>query len=212
MPVNPRRYHAPRRLAAAGQTRRRILEAAKRLFLERGYTATPMAAIAGEAGVALDTVYAAVGTKPVLFRLLIETAISGVDEPVPALERDYVQAIYAEPDPARKLAIFAHAFCVIQVRLAPLFLVLRAAAAGEPELAALWKEIAERRAANMRLLVQDLASTRSLEVSVEEAADVIWATASSEFFILLTRERGWEIERCERWLAASWQQLLLAQP
>ena len=59
------------------------------------------------AGVALDTVYAAVGAKPVLFRLLVETAIAGTEAPVPALERDYVRAIRAEPDPARKLAIYA---------------------------------------------------------------------------------------------------------
>ena len=58
-----------------------------------------MRAVAASAGVALDTVYAAAGPKPVLFRLLLETAISGTDRAVPALERDYVRAMQAEPGP-----------------------------------------------------------------------------------------------------------------
>ena len=87
--VKARPYHAPRRQAQARRTRRAILDAAaSQLFVERGYAATTMSAVAEAAGVALDTVYAAVGPKPVLFRLLVETAISGTEEPVPALERD----------------------------------------------------------------------------------------------------------------------------
>ena len=93
------------------------------------------------AGVALDTVYATVGKKPALFRLLIEMAISGSDAAVPAEEREYVQAIRAEPDAAKKLRIYAAALCSIQERLAPLFGVLQGAAPIDPELAALWQGI-----------------------------------------------------------------------
>src|SRR5215469_11240289 len=90
-----RRYDAPRRRRAAARTRAAILDAARELFTERGYTATPMTAIADRAGVALDTVYASVGRKPELARLLIETAISGTDHAVPAEQRDYVKAVQA---------------------------------------------------------------------------------------------------------------------
>jgi AcrR family transcriptional regulator len=209
----PRRrsYDASRRKEAADQTRRGIVAAARALFLARGYAATTMAAIAESAGVALDTVYASVGPKPALFRHLVETAISGLDQPVAAEERDYVRQVRAEPNARQKLVLYARAHRLIQERLAPLFAVLREAAPTHPELAALWEEISQRRAANMRLFAADLATTGSLrgDLSLEEAADVIWATNSPEFYLLLTRERGWDPERVERWLADSWVRLLL---
>ncbi len=210
-PVKTRRYHSPRRRAAAQRTRRAILDAAARLFVERGYPATTMAAIAEAAGVALDTVYAAVGPKPVLFRLLVETAISGADEPVPALERDYVREIRAEAHPGRKLELYARAVRRIQGRLAPLFRVLQSAAPAHPELAALWAEIGERRARNMRLLAEELAQAGALRegISIDEAADVIWATNSSEFYTLLVHQRDWDADRFEHWLATTWTRLLL---
>ena len=161
-----RRYNAAGRRAAAQRTRRAILDAAVRLFTERGYAGTTMADIAAAAGVALDTIYAVVGPKPTLFRLLIETAISGADEPIPAEERDYVAAIRAEPDAGRKLELYARAVRAIQGRLAPLLHVLRAAAPGDPDLAAVWREIAERRARNIRLFVADVASTGALREDI----------------------------------------------
>lgn len=213
-PVKPRRYDSSRRRAAAAERRRAILEAARELFVGRGYAAATMEAVARRAGVALDTVYASVGPKPVLFRLLIETAISGADRPVPSLERDYVRGIRREPDPARKLDLYARAIRTIHGRLAPLFRVLQAAASAEPELEALWDELAGRRAANMRLLAAEIGATGALrpEVSVAEAADVIWSTNSPEFSALLVHDRGWAPERYERWLAAAWKRLLLREP
>lgn len=210
-PPPKRRYDASRRRQAAAETRRAIIAAARDLFLTRGYVATTMPAIAAAAGVALDTVYAAVGPKPVLFRHLIELAISGDDWPVPAEERDYVRAIQAEPDPRRKLARYAQAVRAIQPRLAPLFRVLREAARSEPELAALWTEIAQRRARNMRLFVADVAAAGGLRtgVTVDEAADFVWATNAPEFYLLLVEERGWDPARFERWLTELWSRMLL---
>ena len=100
--------------------------------------ATTMAAIAQRAGVNADTVYTAVGAKPALFRLLIETALSGEDHAVPATNRDYVRDMQAEPDAVNKLAIYAAAISRIHARLGPLFGVLQTAAPSSPELAALW--------------------------------------------------------------------------
>ena len=150
------------------------------------------------------------GRKPALFRELIETAISGQDEAVPAEQREYVKLIQAEPRAARKLELYAAAVTSIQARLAPLVGLVREAGAADKQLARLWKDIADRRAANMRLLAADLASTGRLRVGIEEAADVIWATNSPEFFLLMVRDRGWEVERFREWLAATWKKLLLA--
>ncbi|WP_338198716.1 TetR family transcriptional regulator [Candidatus Nephthysia bennettiae] len=206
-----RRYDGSRRQAAAQRTRQAIVAAGRQQFLERGYAATTMPAIAAAAGVALDTVYASVGPKPALFKQLVEMAISGAEEPVPALERDYVREIRAEPDPRRKLELYARAMRLIQERLAPLFRVLRDAAQVDPQLTALWEEISHRRASNMRMFAAELAAAGGLRqgVSVEEAADVVWVTNSPEFFLLLVRERQWDLDRFESWLAATWIRLLL---
>jgi AcrR family transcriptional regulator len=206
-----RRYDASTRQAAAAATRQAIIDAARHLFLARGYAGTTMQAIAERAAVALDTVYAAVGNKPALFRLLVESAISGRDQAVPAEERDYVRAIRAEPDAARKLALYAGAIGAIQPRLAPLFKVLETAAPLDSDLKSLWQAISRRRSANMRILAEELVATGQLRagLSGELAADIIWSMNSPEFYLLLVEERGWSPETFASWLAQAWQRLLL---
>lgn len=212
-PVEPavkRRYDATRRREAAARNRQAILDAALDLFTARGYAATTMTAIADRAGVALDTVYAAVGRKPELARLLIETAISGTSHAVPATERDYVQAIRAADDAATKIAIYAAAMRAIAGRLAPVLSIIAQAAPTHPELAALWRQISDRRAANMRQFTADLAAVAPLRLDAEDAADIIWATNAPELYQLLVAQRGWTPERYERFLADTWHRLLIA--
>lgn len=208
-PPVKRRYDATRRRQGAARTRAAILDAARELFTERGYTATPMTAIAERAGVALDTVYASVGRKPALARLLIETAISGTGQAIPAELRDYVQAIQAAPDAETKIATYAAAMAVIAPRMAIMLAIIQQAAPTEPELAALWDQIAERRAANMHRFVADLATVTPLRLDPGEAADIIWATNAPELYQLLVRQRGWSPQRYERFLADTWRRLLL---
>lgn len=205
-----RSYDNEARKARSEQTRVRILDADRDLLAAKGYRATTVADIAQGAGVHVDTLYALVGRKPEILRELIELAISGEDVPVVPEERDYVQRMKAEPDPVARLAIYAAATCSIQTRMAPLLLALREAASTDPEAAAVWQAISERRATNMRRLVADM-GVGSLRpgVDVDEAADVIWATASSELFALLIEGRGWSLERYEQWLHGSWCRLLL---
>src|SRR6185503_15617068 len=88
-----RRYHSPRRAEQAVATRRAVLEAARELFIADGYAATTVAGVARRARVAVDTVYATVGRKPELLREVLETAISGTDQAVPAEQRDYVARV-----------------------------------------------------------------------------------------------------------------------
>lgn len=207
-----RRYDASRRRLAAAETRRSILDAARSLFQADGYAATTVAAIAREAGVAPDTVYATVGPKPALFRELIETALSGTDQPIEGRDRDYAVRMRAEPDAAAKLAIYAAAVTALQGRLAPLFLVLSEAATGHLELGQLWHEITERRARNMRALAGDLIGTGAVraDLSLDEVADVIWTMNSAEYYAMLVFDRGWSPERFRDWLQDAWCRLLLA--
>ena len=206
-----RKYDSTSRSKAATTTREAIINSARAIFLEKGYAAATMPAIAMAAGTALDTVYATVGKKPALFQLLIEMAISGSDKALPAEERDYVRAIRAEKDAARKLRLYAAALGRIQPRLAPLIRVLQGAASLDSELEALWRTISQRRAANMRLLAEDLAATGRLRSGLSElkAADIIWSMNSPEFYLLLVEQRGWSPQEYESWLGEAWIQLLL---
>ena len=208
-----RRYDASGRRAAAEDNRRAIVASARRLFLELGYSATTMAAIANSAGVSHETVYASLGPKPVLFRHLIETALSGTDEPVAPLEREYARQVMAEQSPSRLIEIYASAMRATQERLAPLFDVLMHGAKSSPELASYHRELLKRRAHYARLIAQHLAEIGGLrqDVSIDVAADVLFGFNSSEFFMLFVRDRGWEPEFFESWLASAWKTLLLPQ-
>jgi AcrR family transcriptional regulator len=137
-----RSYDNDRRTAQSQDTKQRILEAARQLLMAKGYRATTVAQVARAAGVHHDTIYALVGRKPEILRELIEMAISGADGPVAPEEREYVQRMLAEPDPRRKLAIYASAMQAIQTRMAPLLLALRDASSTEPEAEQVWKRSA----------------------------------------------------------------------
>src|SRR6478735_5140819 len=144
-----RPYASEIRRRRSAETRRRILDRARDLVVERGYAGTTVAEVARRAGVHVDTVYALVGRKPVILHELVENAISGSDHAVDPLERDYVQAMRAEPDAGRKLDLYAGAMSRIHERLAPLFLALRDASRADPEAGRIWSAISERRALNM---------------------------------------------------------------
>ena len=210
-PEPKRRYHSPRRLEQAAATRHAVLTAARELFVDNGYTATTVTEIAQRAGVSVDTVYATVGRKPALLRELVETAISGTEQAVPADQRDYVARMRAADSAQDMITIYAHAITAIQQRLAPVFLALRDAAGTDPDCAALWTEIAERRAANMRRLAADLRTKGGLrsDLSDDRVADIIWSMNSPEYWVLLVRERSWSADQFAEWLADAWNRLLL---
>ena len=206
-----RRYDASGRRAFARQTRHAIIEAARALFLDRGYALTSMSAIAAAAGVSVETIYLSVGPKAALVRYLVETALSGEDEPVPPLERQGVEEILAEPDQRRKVRLFARVVRQLQQRLAPIWAIVLEAAPADAELISLVQELNERHIGNMRLFVEHLARAGGLRagLSADLAADVVWATNSPEFYRLLVHGRGWTGDMFERWLADAWQRLLL---
>lgn len=209
-----RRYHAPQRAEQAAATRRAVVEAARGLFTTRGYAATTVGQIAERAGVAVDTLYATVGRKPVLLREVFETALSGRDVAVPAEERDYVRAIQAAPSAREKIAIYARAITRIAPRLSPVQLALRDAAARDPACAALDTELADRRAGNMRLFAADLRATGELRADLtdDEVADIVWSMTSAEYYLLLVRRRGWTPQRFGEHLYDAWTRLLLTAP
>jgi len=206
-----RSYDTAQRRLQSAASRQRIVDEARKLFLVEGYRITTIADIASAAGVNPDTVYRLVGRKPMVLRELIEQALSGTDHAVAGADRSYVRAMATEPDPVVKLEIYAAAVREIHGRMAPLFVALRDASSTEPEAERVWKEIGERRAANMRKLVRDVRSAKKARyaTSTSEAADTVWALNSAELYVMLTVERAWTPQQYERWLARSLRQVVL---
>lgn len=207
-----RPYRSPRRVEQAAATRHAVLAAARDLFVTKGYTTATVAEIAQRARVSVDTVYATVGRKPALLRELVETAISGTEQAVPAERRDYVAAIRAADTAEDKIAIYARATTGIQQRMAPVFLALRDAAGTDADCADLWREIARRRATNMRAFASDLRTTGQLrdDLTDEQVADIVWSMNAAEYWVLLVRERSWTPDQFTAWLTDAWTRLLLA--
>ena len=75
-----RPYDSRRRREQAAQTRQDIEAAAAKLFRERGYAGTSMPAIASEAGIVVETIYRAFGSKAGLFKAVLESALAGGSE------------------------------------------------------------------------------------------------------------------------------------
>ena len=209
-----RPYDSRRRREQAAQTRRDIEAAANTLFRERGYVGTSMPAIASSAGVVVETIYRAFGSKAGLFKAVIEAALAGGSERAerPPAERPAIRAVIEEPDPRRKLELYAATQPGVHGRSSPLYRVLVAAADIDQELRDVLDGMEARRLHGLGGLAVQLAESRALrsDLSVDDARDIIWTLCSTPVHDLLVRERGWTPETYRRWLAAALQRELLA--
>ena len=210
-PVKTRSYRSPQRREHAATTRLAVLAAARDLFQDRGYAATTVADVARRAGVSVDTVYTSVGRKPELVLAVIDTVLGGGDQPVSAEQRDYVQAIRAEPTAPGKIEVYAAAVARLVPRTAPLQEALRKAGDTDAACAQTWRRLVNRRAANMLLFASDLRSTGDLRADLtdQEVADIVWSTNAAEYWLLLD-QRGWTPARYEALLVDMWSRTLLA--
>jgi AcrR family transcriptional regulator len=212
--VKPRRaYRSTKRAEQVAQTRRDILATAGALFRARGYGGVSMPAIAIEAGVAVETIYRAFGSKAGLFAAVVDAAVAGGASraEVPVEQRPAIRAIIDEPHPRRQVELYAATQPGIHRRAGPLLRVLSDAAPADPELGALWESIETARLHGQAGFVRMLAGRGVLRpgLSVEEARDGLWTLTSLAVFDLLVKARGWSVERYERWLADRLVDLLL---
>jgi AcrR family transcriptional regulator len=100
-----------------------------------------MPAIAAAAGVSVQSLYKAFGHKPALLKTVFDVAIAGDDEPAPMLQRAALGRVQAEPDPHRKLSLYGQFVADVSPRHVPIQLLVRAAAATDPEAAAVWDQL-----------------------------------------------------------------------
>ncbi len=207
-----RRYRSPLREERAQETRRRVREAARQLFVERGYSGTTIDAIARRAQVSSETVYSVFGSKRSLLEQLVHVAVTGDEDQGPLMEGPGPVETHAAPDQRELLRRFAHDITWRLERVGPLMEVVAAAALTEPEMAKLYEQLQARRLENLRTMVGWLAGLGSLRMPANLAADTVWALASPENFRLLTRGRGWTSQEFEEWLRDSLVELLVPHP
>jgi AcrR family transcriptional regulator len=206
-----RAYDSPRRREQARATRQAILQAARDLFVDGGYVATTIEAIAARAKVSPETVYATFGNKRSMLSELIDVSMAGDDAPVPILERGWVQEMRTEPDPKRRLRLLAKNGRLILERTTPVYEVLRGASAADAQIASLLERNKAQRFAGQRELLRILIQGHPLRegLTARTAADIVFAIGSPETYRLLVLDRGWSADRFERWYADTLARLLL---
>ncbi|HYM57815.1 MAG TPA: TetR family transcriptional regulator [Solirubrobacteraceae bacterium] len=209
-----RRYDSPRRREQAAATRRDMLDAAQRLFEQRGYSATTMAAIAAEAGVALKTVYVAFETKSGVLRSLWHLLLRGDQDDVPVGERRWYREVIEESDPERQLRLTARNSRMVKQRAAALMEVIRTAAPTDPDIQALWSRIQTDFYDIQRPIVQALHSKKALrtDLDVTRANDILWTLNHPDLWQLLVGQRGWTPEQYEHWFGDTICSQLLTLP
>jgi AcrR family transcriptional regulator len=196
-----RRYDSSGRQAQARRSRQVILDAAERQFLEGGYAATTIAAIAGEAGVSVETIYKAFGGKPGLVRAIYHRGLAG-REAVPAFQRaDAMRE--RETDPRTIMRNWGVLTSEVSSVVSPIVRLVRAAAASDPDMAALLKannDIREQRARHHARFLKQRGYLRQ-GVTLAQATDILWTCTSDELYDLLVVQRGWSLPRFARFLA-----------
>ena len=212
--VKPKRaYRSTRRAEQVAEKRSAILAAADARFRADGYGAVTMPEIAREAGVAVETIYRAFGSKAGLFTAVIDVAVAGgasrAERPVE--KRPAIRALIEEPDPRRQVELYAATQPGIHRRSGQLLRALAAAAGTDPELRALWESIETSRLEGQGRFVQMLAGRGVLRsgLSIEDGRDGLWTLTSLAVHDMLVVTRGWSVEGYERWLAAALAALLL---
>jgi AcrR family transcriptional regulator len=208
--VVKRRYDNSRRLAQVRATRLKVIEAAKRLFVEHGYPATTIEAVADAADVALPTLYRLFGSKRALLQAVLDTSFGGDDEPVAFGDRPEQQDALAEPDPVLLVRSFAHICRLFMERSADMFHVLSTAAQVDPEIADLQNEIRRQRHTGQSRIVAAIAAQDALDpgLSLSDAEDIAYAALSPEVHRILTVERRWTADQYEHWLTRALSSLL----
>jgi AcrR family transcriptional regulator len=193
-------------------TRRRMLDAAAELFVASGYTGTRVEDIAARSGVAVQTVYFTFQNKRTILKELVDVHVAGDEEPVPTLQRPWVRDVLEATDPADHLSLQAKAARDINERVAPLLLVLRAAAPADADAAALWQANQQQRLQVQQHLAQSLAGKlrRGNRWSLR-TADVTYVVLSPDSYTVFVAERGWTPQQWQTWTANALRRELLEE-
>src|SRR6476661_8908050 len=125
----------------------------------------------------------------------------------PVSDRDWYRSVVDERDLERKLHLLTSQSRAVKERAAPVMEVIRRGADADPDVAQLWDRIQ----GNFHEIQHGIAATLPLRrgMSVDEAADILWALNNADTWQLLVVRRGWTPEQWERWFDASIRAQLL---
>jgi AcrR family transcriptional regulator len=209
----PVKSNIGRRARKALATRHRLLDAAEALFVRDGYAVTTIAAIAEEADVAVQTVYAVFGTKRAILAALLAVRVVGDEDTLPLQDREDWRVIEQESDPSQQLALFAALATQIGNRIADLYQVTAAAAGSDPEIAEMYQNQQQARYKDQRRLARSLARKGALRHGLTEnrATDITWTLANPHTHHALIGERGWTQDQYRKWLTEMLTCALLAE-
>ncbi|MEV5895080.1 TetR/AcrR family transcriptional regulator [Nonomuraea fuscirosea] len=203
-----------KRAERSRRTREKLVEAARELFIAQGYGATSLQEVADRAGVAVQTVYFVFRNKRTLFKDVVDTSIAGDAEPVATMDREWFRAACAAPTAAEQVRAHVHGTGEILGRVAPIMLLIAAAAATDPEIAAQWPEGPDPRYTVQHAAAEAL--TRKPDVrsglTVETAADLLFGLLSPELYLIFVRDRGWSSDTWEDWARTTLTSQLCADP
>ena len=210
-----RQYRSALRLAQARDTRRAIVVAASGLFVEKGYGATTIDAVAEAAGVSRKTVFTSVGGKVELLKLAMDWSIVGDDQPVALADRAEGKRLLELADPAALLAEWTTVLVRIDAALAALARALDIASDTDDAARSLRRQFLEQRLTGARLIVSRLVELKALraDLPIDQAVDIAWLYADPALYDRLVRERGWPTDQFAQWLSHTLtRQLLADQP
>jgi len=201
-----------RRAEKAAQTRDRIIEAARALFLDRGYATTTIDAIAERADVAVETVYSRFGNKATLLEAILESAIVGGNDGRDIFDRPEIEQIRTtadQRDQVRQLAAFSRG---ILERSHEGHRILASAAASDPSAAQFQQRDTIRRLTGQRRYIDMLLANGPLrrDLAPLDAAATYSALANPSTYAQLTDDCGWTPDKFQHWLEQSLALLLLA--
>jgi AcrR family transcriptional regulator len=201
----PRSASTAPRQARTRRTRAAVIEAARSLFLERGYAATTIEAISEASDTPQATVYRLFSSKLGILKALLDVSIAGDDDTVEMADRPQVRALLSEAAPQAQLAGFARLLRDLMARTAPVHRILADAARSDEQAASLLAEIARQRQQGQHQIARSLALSQGLRPGLRErdAADIIHALGSPEVYGLLVLDRGWSGQRYETWLTST---------
>ncbi|MGW1678958.1 TetR/AcrR family transcriptional regulator [Saccharopolyspora sp. NPDC002376] len=202
-----RRYNSLRRMTQAHQTRAEIADAARRLFVARGWAATTVRDVAREAGVSAPTVYAAYQNKTGLVWALAEAADIAADLP------RQIDELEATTYPRQHLAAMAGYDRRVFERAGDLIALIREAGRTEPELANFYRqarEVADR--TRFQTFTSWPEGTLRPDLDIPTAVDIYATLCNIDVYTTLTAERSWSPDHIEQWWSETLARELLAQP
>lgn len=205
-----RPYDNSRRQAQIRATRLRIVDGAKTLFIQHGYPATTLEAVADASDTSLPTLYRLFSSKRAILKAVLDIAFGGDDQPIAFGDRTEVQAALSQPDAISLIRAFARIGRDFMVRSSAIMHVLATAAQVDPDAAELLVEIRRQRFEGQSRIVAALSARDALDPDLEfsEAVDITYVTLSPDVHRVLTVERGWTADQYEQWLVRALAALL----